>query len=57
MLDKMKSSDTFDIRVFVTKSNKSSPSRRSLITEVVSLETWFRRSVLSFIKLGKWSEK
>ena len=61
----MKSTEVFNIRVFVTKSNESSPLRRSLITEVsqegnlslVNLETLFRRNDLSLIKLGQWSEK
>ena len=30
----MKSTEAFNIRVFVTKSIESSPERRSLITEV-----------------------
>ena len=65
LLDKMKSTEAFNIRLFVTKSNESSPQRRSLITEVsqegnlslVNLETLFRRNDLSLIKLGQWSEK
>ena len=54
-----------NMRVFVTKSNESLSWRRSLITEVsqesnlslVNLETLFRRSEFSFIKLGQWSKK
>ena len=50
----MKSTEAFDIRVFVTKPNESSLQRRSLITEVsqesnlslVNLETLFRRGDL-----------
>ena len=65
LLDKMKSTEAFNIRLFVTKSNESSPQRRSLITEVsqegnlslVNLETLFRRSDLSFIKLVQWKKK
>ena len=61
----MKSPEAFNITVFVTKSNESSPYRRSLITEVsqegnlslVNLKTLFRRSDLSFIKSGQWSIK
>ena len=61
----MKSTEAFNIRLFVTKSNESSPQRRSLITEVsqegnlslVNLETLFRRSDLSFIKLVQWKKK
>ena len=65
LLDKMKSTEAFNIRLFVTKSNESSPQRRSLITEMsqegnlslVNLETLFRRSDLSFIKLVQWKKK
>ena len=58
----MKSAEAIDMKVFVTKSNKSSPQRKSLITDVsqkdnlslVNLEVLFRRSDLSFIESGQW---
>ena len=50
----MKSTEAFNIKVFVTKSNESPLKKRSLINEVsqedslslVKLETLFRRSDL-----------
>ena len=51
--------------MFVAESNESSPQRRSLTNAVsqegkaslVILDTSFRMSVLSFMKLGQWSKK
>ena len=64
-LDTMKSTEAFNIRVFATKSNESSPKRRILITEVseegnlslVNLEILLRRSNFSFMKLTEWGKK
>ena len=60
----MKSTQAFNLRVFVSKSNKPPPKRKILITKVslernlsfANFEVLFRRSDLSFIRLGQWSK-
>ena len=62
LLDKMKSTNAFNTRVLVTKP--TSPWRRSLTTlapqeakiSLFILETVFKRTDLSFVKLGQWSK-
>ena len=65
MLDKIYSTTAFNIKVFVAELNKSSPSRRNFTNAIISQEgnpslvivdISFRKNVLSFMKLSKWSK-
>ena len=64
MLDEIKSTVAFNIKVLVSKSKDSSPLRRRLTIETSQevkllsfiVETMFRRIDLSFVKLGQRSK-
>ena len=64
LLEKIKLTVAFNIRVLVFKSRDSSPLRRSLTIEASRevklfsfiVETMFSRIDLSFVNLGQWSK-